>query len=113
MDKNQIASCGCRFAGDEGNTVDLCEACSLLPCHTWTEVGAVTNLPPRDENAHEYERKSSQPSVEALVVVEGFRGYTVGRYLYGLAEWQIEGHHGPRKVLEWWPLPERGTGVAV
>lgn len=33
-DKNLISECGCRFEGDQGNTVLLCEACGELPCHT-------------------------------------------------------------------------------
>ena len=30
---NEIADCGCRFESDKSNTVILCDACSLLPCH--------------------------------------------------------------------------------
>lgn len=28
-----LANCGCKFENNQSNSVILCEACSLLPCH--------------------------------------------------------------------------------
>lgn len=56
--------------------------------------------------------KWSRPSVDVLVRVEGLAGVHAGRYFHGAEKWQINHAHGDWKVLEWWPMPEPGTGTA-
>lgn len=33
LDEMQVPDCGCKFKNDDSNEVQLCDACSALPCH--------------------------------------------------------------------------------
>jgi len=50
-----------------------------------------------------------QPSEDVIVHVENY-GLSVGRYYHKGEFWSVNGMTGDFKVLEWWPLPEIGTG---
>lgn len=59
-------------------------------------------------------------SVDVLVRVAGPEGrpdgkgdvVRIGRYHFLLCEWYVTGHNHP-VVVEWWPMPEFGTGTEV
>jgi hypothetical protein len=67
-------------------------------------------LPEIRKDLREFEKQAGI-SVYVIVRVKGFKDHNIGRYLHGLEEWQVYGHGGePPEVIEWWPLPEFGTG---
>lgn len=55
----------------------------------------------------------SLAGMSADVMTFGPFGLRVGRYYHGIGEWQVDGVHSsdPLLVVEWWPLPEIGTGT--
>lgn len=67
-------------------------------------------LPPVRTDLRDFEKQAAM-SVDVLVRLEGFRDKAIGRYIHGAEEWQINGCTGYFKVLEWWPMPEDGTGA--
>lgn len=82
-----------------------------------TELGgradSVVMLPELRPDLRDFE-KLAGISVDVLVKVDGFECHSIGRYLHGLKEWQVNNvSGGPPKVIEWWPLPEFGTGNAT
>lgn len=50
------------------------------------------------------------PSDDVLVNVEGY-GIAIGRYFHTGQFWSVNGISGDVVVIEWWPLPELGTGT--
>ncbi len=54
--------------------------------------------------------KPSQLSVTVLVSVNNIKGIQIGRYIHSLEEWQVDGFHGSFNAIEWWPIPEVGSG---
>lgn len=37
--------------------------------------------------------------------------YSVGNYAYQSRQWKIKDYYSNIKVFEWWPLPEKETGI--
>lgn len=70
----------------------------------------MSNLPEKRKDLKDFE-KFAGLSVDVLVGIEGCSGMHVGRYIHGCESWQVNGFNGDWKVVEWWPLPEKGTGV--
>lgn len=71
----------------------------------------VDNKPPRRADLRDFE-KLAGISDDVLVRVRGFSGHSIGRYVHGSEEWQVNGFGGsPPDVEEWWPLPKKGTGT--
>jgi len=66
-------------------------------------------LPKIKQDMHWSER-AANPSVDVLVKVDRIEGLSIGRYFHGIGKWQIVGFHGDWDVVEWWDLPESGTG---
>ena len=55
--------------------------------------------------------RSSGKSVDVLVSLERVEGFQIGCYHHELGKWQVVGFNGDWEVVEWWPLPEYGTGT--
>lgn len=72
------------------------------------------NFPPIKENLHDLE-KEAKPSVDVLDKTPRFTNIMTGRYIHGAEAWQVDGVHsaGGIEVVEWWPMPEIGTGTQV
>lgn len=66
-------------------------------------------LPEKRDGLADFE-KSGGLSVDVIVKVKGFRDLTIGRYIHGLEQWDINNWSGYLVVIEWWPLPKIGTG---
>jgi hypothetical protein len=66
-------------------------------------------LPEIKEGLADFE-KTAGISVDVIARVEGHKNLSIARYIHGTEEWQINGFHGFYNVVEWWPLPEIGTG---
>ena len=81
-----------------------CDGCEL----SITEI----NLPPVRSDLSALERPAAI-SVDVIVRLADFKVKTVGRYIHGLEEWQVDGYAGASKVVEWWPMPPNGTGSPV
>jgi len=54
-------------------------------------------------------------SVDVLVRFDGSDNIRIGRYLYGVGEWDVDGRGGsvPPAVSEWWDMPVPGTGKKI
>ena len=69
-------------------------------------------LPPIDKELRHNEER--QASIRVSVRINDTREYAsehaYARYIHSIDKWYIEGHSGNWKILEWWYLPEAGTG---
>jgi hypothetical protein len=64
------------------------------------------------ENLSEIEHHI-KPSVDVLISTTFFKEITIGRYIHGGTFWQINqitGNLTDNDIIEWWYLPEKGTG---
>lgn len=67
-------------------------------------------LPEIKSDLREFEKEAGI-SVDVICRVAGFAGVWIGRYIHGCECWQVNGMSGDEPlVLEWWTLPEEGTG---
>ncbi|WP_210498772.1 hypothetical protein [Vibrio crassostreae] len=71
---------------------------------------AKSKFPEVRDDLRDFE-KLAAVSIDVLVHVKGFQNPMVGRYIHGAQEWQVDGIHGTPTVIEWWLLPEKGTGT--
>ncbi|GBO89190.1 hypothetical protein [Marinobacter salsuginis] len=73
-----------------------------------------SRLPDPKANPHPTEVEA-QPSDNVIVRVESREGYAmdIGRYLHGIESWRVDGISGDAPVVEWWPMPEPGTGTMI
>lgn len=67
------------------------------------------SLPVRLTVGHPHDL-SAGASARVLVLVKNFTTPTIGRYIHELEQWQVDGWTGSPEVVEWWTLPEKGTG---
>lgn len=65
------------------------------------------NLPAQDTVL---KANTGRMSVKVLAKVKGFDWLMIARYSHAIDAWQVEGVGGWPKVVEWWPMPEIGTG---
>jgi len=71
------------------------------------------NLPPKADS-HHWLDAAAKPSVVVLAKFQAFSNLVLCRYYYALKEWHIDGFHGSSpEPVEWWLLPETGTGTRV
>lgn len=62
-------------------------------------------LPPVRTDLRDFE-EAAQISVDVLVKVKNHASFSLGRYIHGLGEWQVNNMGGDAPdVTEWWPLP--------
>lgn len=66
------------------------------------------NLPP--ENKALISLSEEVKSIRVLVRVKNSTVILFGVYSYALGKWRVQGFSGFGKVVEWWPMPEIGTG---
>lgn len=69
-------------------------------------------LPEKRDDLKDFE-KAAGLSVDVIVSVKDFRCLYIGRYIYGIKQWQVNNWSGYHVIIEWWPLPEIGTGNAA
>lgn len=69
----------------------------------------MANLPALRPDLRDFE-KAAGISVDVIVRLKNSEHKTIGRYIHGVTEWQVNGWTGSPEVVEWWPLPETGTG---
>lgn len=74
--------------------------------------GMAQVLPKRLETGDKWDFLSGA-SAFVLVRAEGWSGLHIGRYYHEIGAWSIYGPNARVKVIEWWPLPEHGTGTKV
>lgn len=67
------------------------------------------SLPPASDTSAAFMQESVRPSDDVLVKVRQLPGWFLGRYLYAIEEWQVNGFTGDVEVTEWHPLPEHGV----
>jgi hypothetical protein len=70
-------------------------------------------LPPLRDDLRDFENQAGI-SVDVLVKVKRYQNIAIGRYFYGLSEWQINGacgYYASEEIEEWWLMPELGTGT--
>ena len=72
----------------------------------------MSTLPKLRDDLKEFERAAGI-SVDVLVLIESTHRPVTGRYLHGIGEWQVDHTSGYPTVIEWWPLPEIGTGHSM
>lgn len=72
------------------------------------------HLPPVKAAPHPTEI-DMQPSELVIVRVKYRDGdcMAIGRYLHAIDGWRVDGFSGDAPVLEWWPMPDPGTGKSV
>lgn len=70
------------------------------------------NLPKIRGGLRDFE-EAMKPSVEVLVKVKDMPYKSLGRYLHGLEEWQVQQCTGEINVIEWWYLPKNESGNKV
>ena len=72
----------------------------------------MSTLPKLRDDLKEFE-VAAGISVDVLVLIESTSRPVTGRYLHGIGEWQVDYTSGYPTVIEWWPLPEIGTGQSM
>jgi hypothetical protein len=91
----------------------MSETNEVNPASETSCVERLVMLPPLRPDLRDFEKQAGI-SVDVLVKVKSFSNIVIGRYLYGLSNWQVNGvcgYHTPEEVEEWWPMPELGTGT--
>lgn len=71
-------------------------------------------FPPACDATCEYDAHT-QPSARVLVRPANLSGLWFGQYMHGLKKWRLDGVPSAIgiQVVEWWPLPDAGTGNNV
>lgn len=72
-------------------------------------VACADNLPPIKQDADIFEKNAGM-SVDVVVRAKGWAGYHIAKYFHAIGEWRLPWFNGAAEVIEWWPLPEAGTG---
>lgn len=72
----------------------------------------MNNLPERLSTGHPHDLAAGA-SASVLVSINGFRDLAIGQYLHELDTWSVIGWNGSPDIVEWWPLPDKGSGTKL
>lgn len=82
--------------------------------HTETGLPELDHTHGADRNGRAAYPIDSLISLPVLArVSEDYPMPVVARYSYGFDEWMIMQGGSSKSVIEWWPIPETGTGIKV